>query len=306
MIEEIAKIFEKIHGIKNWNLDLVKINVSKKNGVKYLVDELSNFDNDGITKTLQDVISLYTNGKESSRYTSIENYENDLKQNAIYKIPVTSELVKDNYELLIDSLASPEREEELVKNKYDCYILKGVLETENDDVSVKIVFMNNPIKVLKNSFWKIRDKYTEYTEKVICLSLSISMIIVDGQIYCFNNSCERFFNMERKFKAVCLESVESIKSIDIVSDIDMFSAVACSGHNPKRFLSFNKKCLEQLKNKDIRNKISKKFQIPLNGDKFDTTSEKAAEKLIKLLCGKGKLDPFDNKPVEVASAKEWE
>ena len=306
MVEKIEKLFERIKRISNWNLNLIKINVSKKEGVKYIVDELSNFDNDGITRTVKDIISIYTEGKESKKYTRIEKYGSDLIQNVIYTIPVTDELVKDNYDLLISSLSKPEREEDLIKNKYDCYILKGSMEQEDDDVPVKIVFMNNPVKVLRNKFLKIRDRYTEYTNKAICLSLSISMIIIDDTIYCFNNSYERFFNLERKYKAVCDASIEDIKDIDIVTDIEMFSSVASSGHNPRKFLSFNKNSLEKLKNRDIRNKISKQFQIPLKGDKFDTTTESAADRLIKLLCGKGKLDPFDNEPVEVAAAKAWE
>ena len=306
MVEKIEKLFERIKRISNWNLNLIKINDIKKEGVKYIVDELSNFDNDGITRTVKDIISIYTEGKESKKYTRIEKYGSDLIQNVIYTIPVTDELVKDNYDLLISSLSKPEREEDLIKNKYDCYILKGSMEQEDDDVPVKIVFMNNPVKVLRNKFLKIRDRYTEYTNKAICLSLSISMIIIDDTIYCFNNSYERFFNLERKYKAVCDASIEDIKDIDIVTDIEMFSSVASSGHNPRKFLSFNKNSLEKLKNRDIRNKISKQFQIPLKGDKFDTTTESAADRLIKLLCGKGKLDPFDNEPVEVAAAKAWE
>ena len=51
--------------------------------------------------------------------------------------------------------------------------------------------------------------------------------------------------------------------------------------------------------------ISKHFRIPLIDGKFDTSNNDTSEKLIKLLCGKGEIDPFNNKPVEVSGAKEW-
>lgn len=32
----------------------------------------------------------------------------------------------------------------------------------------------------------------------------------------------------------------------------------------------------------------------------------AADKLVKLLCDRGMVDPFDNNPMEVSSSKKWE
>ena len=51
--------------------------------------------------------------------------------------------------------------------------------------------------------------------------------------------------------------------------------------------------------------MADQFSIPLNGDMFDTTKNGASEKLVKLLCSKGMVDPFEDTPVEVPSAKRW-
>ena len=56
----------------------------------------------------------------------------------------------------------------------------------------------------------------------------------------------------------------------------------------------------------MRNKIGKKFKIPLDGDKFDINQQGAADKLVKLLCDRGMIEPFDNNPIEVSGAKKWE
>lgn len=48
MVTEIAKILNQVDQIKNWSINLVKMNVSKKDGVKYSAEELSDFDGDGI------------------------------------------------------------------------------------------------------------------------------------------------------------------------------------------------------------------------------------------------------------------
>ena len=56
----------------------------------------------------------------------------------------------------------------------------------------------------------------------------------------------------------------------------------------------------------MRKKIGKKFKIPLDGDKFDMNQQGAADKLVKLLCDRGMIEPFDNNPIEVSGAKKWE
>ena len=38
---------------------------------------------------------------------------------------------------------------------------------------------------------------------------------------------------------------------------------------------------------------------------IDTTAEGVAEKLVKLLCKKGMIDPFEDAPVEVPSVSKW-
>lgn len=111
--------------------------------------------------------------------------------------------------------------------------------------------------------------------------------------------------MERSYKAVCSEKIEDIKQCNILSDADMFANIASTGHNPRRFISFNECRLEKIKDKKYRIKMAKKFSIPLSGDKFDTKKDGTSEKIVKLLCNKGMLDPFEDTPVEVAGSKQW-
>lgn len=47
--------------------------------------------------------------------------------------------------------------------------------------------------------------------------------------------------------------------------------------------------------------------IPLDGEnRFDTSVDGAADKIVKLLCNKGMVDPFKNVAVEVSGAKQWQ
>ena len=219
----------------------------------------------------------------------------------IYQMSTANELIKNSYELFMNALANPDTEIDSVKSHYDCYVLKSSIQKNGEDIPIKLIFMSNPIKTLKNKFVKINDKYTEITNK-----LSIDMIIWNDKIFFFNNSGEKLFNMERTYKLICQKQINKIADNAIISDVEAFTNVAISGYNPRRFISFNKESLEMLKNNNIKSSISSHFGIPLIDGKFDTSKEEVSQKLIKLLCGKGKLDPFNNRPVEVAGAKEWE
>lgn len=305
MVKDIIEILNQANKVDNWSINLVKIHISKRDGVNYLVEELSDFDGNGILKTVKEIVQLYSNGEKSSVYNIMEEYDSNTISNVIYKMKITNDIIKEAYDLFTNALANPDTESNPTKNKYDCYVLKSSIEKDGEDIPVKFIFMNNPIKILKNKFIKVGDKYKEITDNVIGLSLNIDMLTYGDTIYFFNNSGEKLFNMERAYKKICQDKIEEIKDMEIVTDIEIFMNVASSGHNPRKFISFNKENLELLKDNKMKNNISEQFNIPLINGKFDTSNNEVSEKLIKLLCGKGKIDPFNNKPVEVASAKEW-
>lgn len=305
MVKDIIEILNQANKVDNWSINLVKIHISKRDGVNYLVEELSDFDGNGILKTVKEIVQLYSNGEKSSIYNIMEEYDSNTISNVIYKMKITNDIIKEAYDLFTNALANPDTESDPTKNKYDCYVLKSSIEKDEEDIPVKFIFMNNPIKILKNKFIKVGDKYKEITDNVIGLSLNIDMLTYGDTIYFFNNSGEKLFNMERAYKKICQDKIEEIKDMEIVTDIEIFMNVASSGHNPRKFISFNKENLELLKDNKMKNNISEQFNIPLINGKFDTSNNEVSEKLIKLLCGKGKIDPFNNKPVEVASAKEW-
>lgn len=114
---------------------------------------------------------------------------------------------------------------------------------------------------------------------------------------------ENLFNMERAYKTVCEGKLVEIEQCGRVTDFAAFSSVAGSGHNPRKFVSFNNAHLQILKNSRNRAKMARKFNIPMNGDLFDTTQPGAVDKIVKLLCNRGMVDPFDDNPMEVANAK---
>lgn len=63
---------------------------------------------------------------------------------------------------------------------------------------------------------------------------------------------------------------------------------------------------DAMKDAALRRRMAAIFQLTLDDSGLiDTSSSDASEKLIKVLCNKGMVDPFGNVPVEVSAVSRW-
>lgn len=67
----------------------------------------------------------------------------------------------------------------------------------------------------------------------------IDVIIIDSDVYLLTMSGENLFNMERVYRKICDDKILEVTESDILNDADVFKKIASSGHNPRRFVSFN-------------------------------------------------------------------
>ena len=166
--------------------------------------------------------------------------------------------------------------------------------------------MKNPITILKHKYMHANGTFKEISNKVISLRTFIDVVIIDDIIYMLTLDGEKLFNMKRAYKSICEKQIINIINSNIINDAEIFSNIASSRHNPRKFVSFNKSHLSKLEDAVMRKEIGEKFEIPLDGDKFDMNQQGAADKLVKLLCDRGMIEPFDDNPIEVSGAKKWE
>lgn len=185
-------------------------------------------------------------------------------------------------------------------------VLVGQFERDETIIPIKLISMQNPITMLKHRFMQNKGAFQELDKKVLTLRPTIDVLIYGNEVYLFTLNGENLFNMERSYKVLCSDYIAKVQESEIVVNIEKFSSVAGSGHNPRRFVSYNQSHLEKLKNASTRRKIATKFSIPMDGGKFDTNQEGVTEKIVKILCDKGMVDPFESLPMEVPSAKKWE
>lgn len=307
-IRKIKSIFENVATCEAWSLQLLQIKNSKKNGTTYCGREITLSPEGTLTNFLSEISVRYCSQEKGleKMFESVTDYDGSTVDKTIYKLTTSNELISKEYQTLTKAIGNPDSEVDPLKFSAQAYILKGMISIDGEELSVKLISMQNPVTSLKHKFWRSNGTFKEISDKVISLRTTIDVVIVDETVYMLTLAGEKLFNMERAYKAVCEKQIANILDSNIINDDEAFRSVASCGHNPRKFISFNDSHLQKLKNANSRKRMSKKFNIPLAGDKFDMNQQGAADKLVKLLCDRGMVDPFDDNPMEVSSSKKWE
>ena len=308
MLNDIRSILQNLNNAKNWSLQVLQIKPSKRAGTEYTGREIT-FDPAGrLEEFVSEVSELYIGAKGcfDAKFVNLSEYDGSANGKTIYKLNGTSPLIASEYNSLMQALANPNSEVDPFEMKARASVLIGQFERDETIIPIKLISMQNPITMLKHRFMQNKGAFQDLDKKVLTLRPTIDVLIYGNEVYLFTLNGENLFNMERSYKVLCSDYIAKVQESEIVVNIEKFSSVAGSGHNPRRFVSYNQSHLEKLKNASTRRKIATKFSIPMDGGKFDTNQEGVTEKIVKILCDKGMVDPFESLPMEVPSAKKWE
>ncbi len=306
-IENLRKIFVVLPQCTAWSLQILKIKTSKRDGTSYTGREITFTPTGKLNEFVSEISERYTNADKGvlKSFLSITDYDGSTIDKTVYTLSIENELIQSEYNALIAAIATPDAEINPLEFKAQAYLLKGIITIDGTDYPVKLISMQNPVTTLNHKFWMHNGEFQEISDKVLSLRPTIDVVIFDNCIYMLTLAGENLFNMERSYKAICTAKIDIINECNIVTDFEAFSSIAGSGHNPRKFVSFNDAHLQKLRNANTRKKMAKKFNIALNGDKFDSTKPDTSDKLVKLLCDRGMVDPFDDNPMEVAGSKQW-
>ena len=308
-IEELRSVFQSIQNGTDWSLQLLRITASKRGGTQYASRQIILEPEDRLGSFVHGLAKRYLGTEKGSlsKYTSITVYDGTTDGLTIYKLDSENALIAEEYERFVTAIGNPDVEADFMSFK-SAYVIKGSISVGDEDIPVKLVSIQNPITILKHKFSPIRDngKFKELDSQILSLRPTLDVVIIGSSVYFLTMNGENLFHMERAYKAVCQRTINDIEAVDMVGGFDIFKLVAGSGHNPRRFVAFNNERFEALKNVRTRKNMAKQFGIPLDADgKLDATVDGAAERIVKVLCNKGMVDPFKKAPVEVSGAKPW-
>ncbi|NBH19883.1 DUF4868 domain-containing protein [Clostridiaceae bacterium] len=306
-LQKIKQVFGKLSNCTMWSLQL--LNAREVHGeFVYNAHDIVVTTPDAIIEFIRELELTYT--KETgrlSKYQMVCDYDGSTEGDRIYKIEFLSELISDSGEKLLHAMANPDMKGNALDVSANAYVLKGNILVDETPVSVKLFTIISPFKVLKHTFMWDGDSFKVLPDKYLSLRRYVDVVMIDDTAYLFNMNGEKLFNMERAYKSICRDKIEEIISNGIVSNESMFRQYGASGHNPRKFVSFDENRLRKIKDDaGFRNRMAGKFGIIQTPEGiFDSSDSENVNRIVKFLCKKGMIDPVNDDPVEVEGARQW-
>lgn len=307
-LQYIRKIFDELSNARNLSLQVLQITTSKRSGTAYLSRTITLHPQGRVGEFAEEIKEKYVGAKGcfDNQFSSYMDYDGSANGKTVYHLSKDMTLISNDYDNLMNAISNPDYEVDPFALKARAMVLSCIVKIDDEDVSVKLITMQNPINMIKHKFLMKNGAFTELKEKVLSLKPLVDVMIANDEIYFLTLAGENLFNMEKSYKAVSMECIAKIGESEIIAEFEPFSNIASTGHNPRRFVAYNEAHLEKLKNAQTRKRIAKTFSIPLAEGKLDASDPANAERIVKILCNKGMIDPFDDVPMEVANARKWE
>lgn len=226
-LEKMKDLFVALPNCVAWSLQLLKITTSKNNGTSYIGREITLSPEGTLTSFVAEISDHYINENKGilDSYHDIVEYNGSTVDRVIYSLNNTNTLIADEYNTLIEAISNPDTELNPLEFKARAYVLKGTIDIDDSEKPIKLISMQNPVTSLKHKFLRSDGTFKEITDKVISLRTSIDVVIIADSVYMLTLAGENLFNMERAYKATCINKLDEIKNCNIVNDFDAFSSV---------------------------------------------------------------------------------
>ncbi len=305
-VAEVENIISKISQSDDWELYALKYKHTKTNGTTYETNQINFRDRSDLLEHINTIKNEYCNNKLKD-YESIRKYDGTYNTSIIYFLKQTNDMIAKMLQLLNESIKNSSINTN-IDGKENAFIIQGTIEDDNgEEKLIKLITMRKPFTHLKNRFYFENGLYVKMNKKVLSLASIFDILIVGNEkVYFMNFNGEKLFNMERIYKGICSDKVKKIGRLDIVSNFDSFSQFANSGHNPRKFISYDSEKLKYVVDLGQRKNMAKKFNIVLDKKgKIDSSDHTNVNKFIKFLCNRAVLDPITLEPKESDGTRNW-
>ena len=123
---KIQNVFGSLSGAQELSLQLLMFTISKKTRISYTGREIIFSPDGALSKLVTEISERYTI-ELSKNYTSVQDYDGSVVGNVIYIIAVSNDLIRENYNKLISSLAAPDTKIPPFEFYAQAYVIKGAL-----------------------------------------------------------------------------------------------------------------------------------------------------------------------------------
>ena len=299
--QKLTDIFSNLTQNTAWTMQLVKIVQSAKIGTHYMCREIR------LLPSSKGISDYYTSQNGIPSYAAIDDYTGDVVEKVIYKIKSTNPVITTEYKAFINASGDPDIEIDIDQFKASAAAFVGTVKINGHSTPAHLISIRKPVTLLTNKYLLSENGcFKEVNHPILTVPKTIDVAIFGNEVFLFSQAGEKLFNMERSYRKVCKNTVDDIVRTGLLSNNDTFAAFAKKGINPRRFISYNGSRLDWLQDVRNREKAARKFGFRLDGRcRIITEEEIDVESLVKFLCNKAMIDPCNEYPVEVYSAKPW-
>lgn len=148
---KIQNVCKSLAGAEGLSLQLLKIKISKKTGISYTGREVIFSPDGALSNFVTEISEKYTSGLQDN-YTGVQDYDGSVIGNVIYKISISNNLIKEDYNRLVNSLANPNTEIPPLEFGAQAYVIKGKIKLNDENKIVRLITMQKPVTVLQHKF----------------------------------------------------------------------------------------------------------------------------------------------------------
>lgn len=306
LIKEGIKLIPQID---NWESFLIKYD-HKRNPNEFTCYNINFSDSSSLKDTIMDMSTVFFNVVDKKYNHNIQDYTGFNPKNTVDKLSTNNELITENWKSLIEHINISDDSTNINNIKANAYVFVGTYtDSTNTSQNLYILSRRNPILIFKKGgrstiFAAMNNTISKIDKPLIQFDKCFDVLVYKNIMYMINSNFESIFNMEYTHNKICNKSLDLLQDSDIVDDISYFRDFATHGQNQKKFITYNKSIVKNLKQDTWKEKISEKLNIPLNSTtkKFELNNKTTAKNFILLICEKTKQNIFDADICEVPSS----
>ncbi len=261
------------------------------------------FKNDNYLPTYANSLLNATKRFQVEPLSCVQDYDGENTKVTCDKISIENELISEQWTSFYNSAAAAT--DKTIEGKLHGYILAGQPTDENLK-PVTFVKIANPVTNMNTKksivFTNNNDELDLMSDDVYRLYLTVDFIVYEQNMYTFNHSFEKLFNIEKTMSKVKAVAIEKIVDTNGIANADDFKNYAKQYSSSRTFITLKEERLERLKTSEQRQKVAERLNLSLDEtDNIVVENAEQASLLIRYLCYKVFVDGETNDLLEAST-----
>lgn len=308
-VKTIKKVFDLLttSSPEDWQLSALRINRSSET-TEYETHSIILSSTKDMAEYLKEIRERYVGGEEPliDDNTDVVEQDGSLHETPVEHLPSNDAFFEEGYGKLCRAIENPEVNRSPLDIKPNAIALRYAGKVSPMKGPIYIIFKKTPFSLFKNRFYRKDDVFFRLEDAILTLPTQIDLMIVGRDAFSFSSSGSGIATDNAAARKVAERELESLSKEAFIADSSVLKEVGGKRKNARLFKAMNEGRKNRLRtDKKFCAKMADAFGIPCRKGVFEVSDPADAERLLKLLCMRGMMDPFAESPVEVSGSVAW-